>query len=151
MLTKRQLEDAARCTIIDCEDCSVYCVNTIEVTRRAARTALAYREMLEQLEWSNRIPLMRYLPVYEHRCPLCGWPEFNGHAPNCKLAALLKGNKAEETRGIVKLIETKPGYWECENCGESFECEPQKDKYNYCPCCGIKLDEYVSYVTDTKE
>jgi Zn finger protein HypA/HybF involved in hydrogenase expression len=139
MLTKKQLEDAARCTIIDCEDCSVYCVNTIEVTRRAARTALAYREMLEQLEWINNY------------CPICRQYKTNGHAPTCKLTALLKGNKAEETRGIVKLIETKPGYWECENCGESFECEPQKDKYNYCPCCGIKLDEYVSYVTDTKE
>ena len=146
MLTKRQLEDAARCTIIDCEDCSIPCINTIEVTRRAARTALAYREMLEQLEWSNRIPLMNILPVYEHRCPLCGWHEFNGHAPTCKLAALLKGKKAEETRGIIRLIKTKSGY-ECENCGESFKCEPQKDKHNfikYCPNCGVKFDEYVT-------
>lgn len=140
MLTKKQLEDAMRCTIIDCEDCSVYCVNTIEVTRRAARTALAYRDMLERLEWINN-----------NHCPICQQCKTNGHAPTCKLTALLKGNKAEETRGIVMLIETKPGYWECENCGESFECEPQKDKYNYCPCCGIKLDVYVSYVTDTKE
>ena len=140
LLTKKQLEDAVRCTSIDCEDCSVYCVNTIEVTRRTARTALAYRDMLERLEWINN-----------NHCPICQQCKTNGHAPTCKLTALLKGNKAEETRGIVKLIETKPGYWECENCGESFECEPQKDKYNYCPCCGIKLDEYVSYVTDTKE
>ena len=139
LLTKRQLEDAARCMSIDCEDCSVYCVNTIEVTRRAARTALAYRDMLERLEWIN------------NHCPICRQYKTNGHAPTCKLTALLKGNKAEETRGIVMLVETKPGYWECENCGESFECEPQKDKYNYCPCCGVKLDEYVSYVTDTKE
>ena len=140
LLTKKQLEDAARCMSIDCEDCSVYCVNTIEVTRRAARTALAYRDMLERLEWINN-----------NHCPICQQCKTNGHAPTCKLTALLKGNKAEETRGIVMLIETKPGYWECENCGESFECEPQKDKYNYCPCCGIKLDECVSYVTDTKE
>ena len=151
MLTKKQLEDAARCMLIDCEDCSVYCINTIEVTRRAARTALAYREMLERLEWGNRIPLMNYLPVYEHRCPLCGWHEFNGHAPNCKLATLLRGNKAKETRGIVKFIETKPSYWECENCGESFECEPQKDKYRYCPYCGMRFDEYVSYTKEVKE
>ena len=148
MLTKRQLEDAARCTIIDCEDCSVHCINTIEVTRRAARTALAYREMLERLEWNNRIPLMNYLPVYEHRCPLCGRHEFNGHAPNCKLAALLKGNKAEETRDITRIIKTKSDYWECENCGVSFKCEPQKNKCNfikYCPNCGVKFDEYVFY------
>ncbi len=48
MLMKKQLEDAARCTIIDCEDCSVYCINTIETTRRCGRAALAYREMLER-------------------------------------------------------------------------------------------------------
>jgi len=154
MLTKKQLEDAARCMLIDCEDCSTHCVNTIEITRHAARTALAYREMLEQLEWNNRVPLMNYLPVYEHRCPLCGCHEFNGHASTCKLAALLKGNKAKETRGTVKFIETKPDYWECENCGKSFECEPQKDKYRYCPYCGMKFDEYVtdtSVGTYTKE
>jgi len=148
LLTKKQLEDAARCMSIDCEDCSVYCINTIEVTRQVARTALAYRDMLERLEWGNRIPLMNMLPVYEHHCPVCGWHEFNGHAPTCKLAALLKGNKNEETRGTVKFIETKPNYWECENCGELFECEPQKDKYRYCPNCGMRFDEYV---TNTKE
>ena len=95
-MTKRQLEDAARCAIIDCEDCSIQCINTIEVTRQAARTALAYREMLERLEWSNRIPLMNYLPVYEHHCPMCGQHKFNGHAPNCELAALLKESEVEE-------------------------------------------------------
>ena len=119
MLTKKQLEDAARCMLIDCEDCSTHCVNTIEITRHAARTALAYREMLEQLD------------------------EFNGHASDCKLAALLKENKAKETRGTIRLIKTKSGY-ECENCGVSFKCEPQKDKHNfikYCPNCGIKFDE----------
>lgn len=137
MLTKKQLEDAARCTIIDCEDCSVYCVNTIEVTRRTARTALAYRDMLERLEWINNC------------CPICRQYKTNGHAPTCKLTALLKGNKAEETRGIVQLIETKPGYWECENCGESFECEPQKDNFiKYCPNCGVKFDEFVSYIKE---
>jgi len=47
-MTKKQLEDAARCAIIDCDDCSIPCINTIEVTRRSARTALAYREMLER-------------------------------------------------------------------------------------------------------
>ena len=154
ILTKKQLEDAARCMIIDCEDCSVYCINTIEITRRAAQTALAYRNMLERLEWNNRIPLMNYLPVYEHRCPICGWHELKGHAPTCKLAALLKGNKKEETRDITRLIETKPNCLECENCGELwvFECEPRKDKYTfikYCPNCGVKFDEYVSYTKES--
>ena len=53
ILTKKQLKDAARCMIIDCEDCSVYCINTIEVTRKVARTALAYRKMLERLKQEN--------------------------------------------------------------------------------------------------
>lgn len=49
MLTKKQLEDAAECAIIDCADCSIqWCINTIEVTRRSAQTALAYREILER-------------------------------------------------------------------------------------------------------
>jgi hypothetical protein len=95
MLTKKQLEDAARCAIIDCEDCSIPCINTIEVTRRSAQTALALAKMLRRLEWSNRIPLMNYLPVYEHHCPLCGWSEFNGHAPNCELGNMLKGLEGE--------------------------------------------------------
>ena len=152
MLMKRQLEDAARCAIIDCEDCSIQCINTIEVTRQAARTALAYREMLERLEWSNKIPLRKYLPVlYEHHCPMCGQHKFNGHVPTCELAVLLKGDKAEETRGTVKFIETKPNYWECENCGVSFKCGPRKNKYNYCPNCGVKFDEYVSYVDSVRK
>ena len=114
MLTKRQLEDATRCTIIDCEDCSIPCINTIEVTRRAARTALAYREILERLEWQSF--------AGEHgftaNCPICGGAKPDvlggGHTPTCELAALLKGNKAEESRDTVRLIETKSGY-ECEN------------------------------------
>lgn len=132
ILTKKQLEDAVRCMSIDCEDCSVYCIDTIEVTRRCAQTALAYRDMLEQLEWVNNY------------CPICRQYKTNGHAPTCKLTALLKGNKAEETRDTIRLIKTKSGY-ECENC--EFEYEPQKDKYNfikYCPNCGVKFDEYVS-------
>jgi len=140
MLTKKQLEDAARCMLIDCEDCSTHCVNTIEITRRSARTALAYREMLERLEWINN----------DH-CPICQQCKTSGHAPTCKFAALLRGSEDKETRDTTKLIKTKSGYNECENCGESFKCEPQKDKHNfikYCPNCGVKFDEYV---TDTKE
>ena len=48
MLMKRQLEDAARCAIIDCDDCSIPCINPIETTRQCGRTALAYRGMLER-------------------------------------------------------------------------------------------------------
>ena len=140
MLMKRQLEDAARCTIIDCEDCSIPCINTIEVTRRSARTALAYRDMLERLEW-----------VDNDYCPICRQYKANGHAADCELAALLRGSEGEKARDTIRLIETKPGYWECENCGESFECEPQKDKYRYCPYCGMRFDEYVSYVDEEED
>src|SRR5690606_39495778 len=91
MLKKRQLEDAARCTIIDCEDCSIqWCINTIEVTRRCAQTALAYREMLERLEWQSF--------AGEHgftaNCPLCGGAKPDvlggGNEPDCELAARRK-------------------------------------------------------------
>ena len=144
LLTKRQLEDAARCTVIDCEDCSVYCINTIEVTRRCAQTALAYRDMLERLEWAGLTNSNCYY------CVICGRRKEKGHQPDCELATLLKGSADKETRGIIRLIKTNNA-WECENCGESFECEPQANKYNfikYCPNCGVKFDEYV---TDTKE
>jgi hypothetical protein len=95
MLTKRQLEDAAECMSHDCESCGVreFAGGCCQIA--TAQTALALAKMLRRLEWSNRIPLMRYLPVYEHRCPLCGWPEFNGHAPNCELGNMLKGLEGE--------------------------------------------------------
>jgi len=96
MLTKRQLEDAARCAIIDCDDCSIPCINTIEVTRRSARTALAYRDMLERLEWQSF--------AGEHgftaNCPMCGGAKPDvlggGHEPDCELAALLKESEGEK-------------------------------------------------------
>ena len=96
MLTKRQLEDAAECMSHDCESCGVreFAGGCCQIA--TAQTALALAKMLRRLEWSNRIPLMRYLPVYEHRCPLCGWPEFNGHAPNCELGNMLKESEGEE-------------------------------------------------------
>jgi len=75
------------------------------------------------------------------------------------MEALLPGVPGKRGRGrMTKLIETKPDYdgsaWECENCGElwEFECEgPQENKYNYCPNCGVKFDEYVSYVDEEDE
>ena len=100
MLTKRQLKDAFNCWFGSCEKCSCNGLQrehgTFDCMVETIKTALAYREMLERMEWSNRIPLMNILPVYEHRCPLCGWHEFNGHAPNCELAALLKESEVEE-------------------------------------------------------
>jgi hypothetical protein len=85
MLTKKQLEDAARCAIIDCAECSMYCINTIETTRRCGRAALAYKEMLERLEWADN-----------DYCPICRQYKANGHAADCELAALLKESEVEE-------------------------------------------------------
>lgn len=81
MLSRRQLEDAARCTIIDCAECSMYCINTIETTRRCGRVALAYRDMLERLEW-----------VDNDYCPICRQYKANGHANDCELAVVLWGS-----------------------------------------------------------
>ena len=38
--------------------------------------------------------------------------ELKGHAPTCKLAALLKGDKTKETRDITRIVKTKSGYWQ---------------------------------------
>jgi hypothetical protein len=86
MLTKRQLEDAAECAIIDCADCSIQCINTIEATRRSAQTALAYRDMLEEV--------IKHLS----HCPFCkiNRPWLYKHKDGCKLAALLKESEVEE-------------------------------------------------------
>ena len=46
---------------------------------------------------------------------------------------------------MIKLIETKPDY-----DGSAWE-GPQENKYNYCPNCGVKFDEYVSYVDEEGE
>lgn len=97
LLAKRQLENFAnaKCSETVCASCNLYddCIDGyIDVI---AQTALALAKMLERLEWGNRIPRMNYLPVYEHHCPLCGWHEFNGHAPNCELGNMLNGLEGE--------------------------------------------------------
>ena len=95
MLTKKQLEDAAKCAIIDCDDCTIPCINTIIATRRSARTALAYREMLERLEWSLKGKLRKTSPEREYYCPICENNKRIGHASDCELAALLKESEGE--------------------------------------------------------
>ena len=94
MLTKKQLEDAAEClarfherTCIQCS-CSKFhygYVGAYGCAENAAQTALAYREMLEQLEWTNN-----------DYCPICRQYKVNGHAADCKLAALLKESECEK-------------------------------------------------------
>ena len=69
MLSKKQLEDAAKCEKMCCRDC-----------RLANKTALACLAMLERLEWSR----------IGGFCPICRSHKYDGHEPNCELSAMLK-------------------------------------------------------------
>jgi hypothetical protein len=86
MLIKKQLEDAASCSAQDCRKCSVKKYTGVcgsgHCTEEAAQTALAYREMLERLEW-----------VDNDYCPVCWQYKSKGHKPDCELAVLLKGDE----------------------------------------------------------
>jgi hypothetical protein len=85
MLTKRQLEDAAECMSHDCESCGVreFAGGCCQIA--SAQTALAYREMLERLEWECN-----------YTCKICNGNKHTGHKPDCELAALLKESEVEE-------------------------------------------------------
>jgi hypothetical protein len=87
MLTKRQLEDAAECMSHDCESCGVreFAGGCCQIA--TAQTAIAYRVMLERLEW-----------VDNDYCPICGQYKANGHANDCELAALLKESELKEEK-----------------------------------------------------
>lgn len=93
MLTKRQLEDAAECLARfherTCGQCSCNkfrygYVGSYGCTENAAKTALAYREMLERLEW------IEHKDWLVECCPFCKKGKNQGHAPDCELAKLLK-------------------------------------------------------------
>jgi len=80
MLTKKHLQDASNCEKMKCKKCSMndVCYETVfSCTNALAQTALAYREMLERLEWVAA------------ECPICGRIDYLGHAPDCELAKLL--------------------------------------------------------------
>ena len=97
MLTKRQLEDAARCSRTKHNSCALREICFIQGTCYAiielAQTALAYREMLERLEWSATAYKPKQLYNY---CPWCLEHKDAGHAQDCELAALLKESESEE-------------------------------------------------------
>lgn len=103
MLTKKQLEDAASCSARDCRKCSVKQYKGIcgsaHCTEAAAQTALAYREMLEKLEWvevGEREVERKMIPAIV--CPSCdSWKE-EGHKTDCELAALLKEVEKSELK-----------------------------------------------------
>ena len=86
ILNKKQLEDAIKCDA-NCQNCSLIRIGEYEsdCIPEIAQTALAYREMLEWLEW-----------VDNDCCPICWQYEANGHAADCELAALLRESEGEE-------------------------------------------------------
>ena len=96
MLTEKQLQ-----ALIDCEEkedctgetCPIFeiCDNdyTNKVVAEAAQTALAYREMLERLEW------IEHKDWLVECCPFCKKGKNQGHAPDCELAKLLKESEVE--------------------------------------------------------
>lgn len=101
MLTKKQLLDASKCDIHYCKTCGMLplCENMYDpdnVTRELAKTALAYREMLERLEWRSFAGEHGFVD----NCPICGGSKpdgiFGGHWPDCELAALLKESEGKE-------------------------------------------------------
>jgi hypothetical protein len=90
MMSKKQLQDITSCRYCTTSkrECSTY-KNSVMCDcpqiKEVAKTALAYREMLERLEW-----------VYDQQrnrmaCPICSaikdWQPT--HVKNCELAALL--------------------------------------------------------------
>jgi hypothetical protein len=99
MLTKKQLKDAARCCGGLCELCSNKTRMAYQdCIREAAKTALTYRElaekrgdMLKRLEWSGQKG--NYIA---DECPVCRNARYQGHKPDCEIAALLKESEVEE-------------------------------------------------------
>jgi hypothetical protein len=109
MLTGNQLRDAAKCEKkifkVDieaqeemCQKCACSdghggCAAMLE----AAQTALAYRKMLERLEWAlepgTEFPQTEWESKYF--CAICRNTKYVGHKHNCELVALLKDGEAE--------------------------------------------------------
>jgi hypothetical protein len=99
MLTKKQLEAISKCAYTICYKCDIQkdCPRMPEAASLAAQTALAYRElaekrgdMLKRLEWSGQKG--NYIA---DECPVCRNARYQGHKPDCEIAALLKESEDE--------------------------------------------------------
>ena len=79
MLTKKQLEDVSRGI-----------GSFVRSGQEAAKTALAYREMLGKMEF----------PIYGNyvadECIMCRNARYQGHKADCKLGKLLRGSEVGE-------------------------------------------------------
>lgn len=78
MLNKKQLEDIKK----DKDECG--CITCVDVSK-ALETALAYRQILEQLEWC-----VIAKQGVDRRCPICMGLKSEGHDSDCELKALLQ-------------------------------------------------------------
>lgn len=86
MLSKKQLEDAAKCEERLCRGCEMLTDNAGYCAQAVAQTALAYREMLERLEFADHSDVGGW-----KCCPVCGVGiNDRNHSSDCELAALLK-------------------------------------------------------------
>jgi hypothetical protein len=122
MLTKRQLEDAAKCPQNGlCTKCEMDCVRTLYngyydgCISEAAQTALAYREMLEEVikhyEEMERDAIERSIKALEKQVP----------------------QKVKKYKGLNETA--------CPECGIAFGYyEYDDEKFDYCYNCGQKLD-----------
>ena len=94
MLTKKQLEDAAKCPQNGlCMKCEMDWVRTLYngyfqgCISEVAQTALAYREMLKKIQFSTT-QVYDNDHIAEYCCPICGGQGY--HEVDCELAKLLE-------------------------------------------------------------
>ncbi len=89
MLTKKQLLDAVKCDAT-CQNCSLIRVGEYksDCIPEIAKTALAYREMLERIQFLAT-QVYDNDHIAEDCCSICGGQGY--HEDDCELAALLKG------------------------------------------------------------
>ena len=93
MLNKKMLEDAGKNNCSACNDCKMIDFEGMEsCIKRLSQTALAYRAMLERLEWGG----VADWGMEEAGCPWCHEQEKYGHKPDCELAALLRESEVEK-------------------------------------------------------
>lgn len=91
MKVNEAIESIKSCPVISCGACKNvedgicgYC-DIGEAIDSLKQTALAYREMLERLEWECN-----------YTCKMCNGNKHTGHKPDCELAAMLKESEGLE-------------------------------------------------------
>lgn len=86
ILTRQQLEDAARCVKLGCRDCSIKTAYIDACVENLAKTAIIMLDMLKKLEWKG----VHSWSYEEDGCPCCGGRKADGHSSECEYGALLR-------------------------------------------------------------